>query len=342
MLVDLSNNGAFINETIIGRNNTRQLQEHDEIAILDRARFIFRYPQTHMARSTMFGQQYPLLKQSTAFLQQYTLLERLEKSSWCEVYLCVEKASGQRYAVKIFFYPPSNTTREKLQPILAIPMGVSHPKLLCLKDVFEDHAPDGGRQDTIFMVLELASDGELFNYIVAKEKLTEDENRVVFIQVCEAVKYLHDRNIVHGDIKSENIFMTDEDVDVKVADFGLNTFIQILKDSEDNSTRSEATAMGHKMGDIWSLGVVLCICLCGFPPFSDELYPEAFPYTMVEQIKMGQFDYPSPHWDAVGIPARDLIDSMLVANPHKRFTIDQCLHHPWVTQQPLGKQNRVR
>lgn len=82
--------------------------------------------------------------------------------------------------------------------------------------------------------------------------------------------------------------------------------------------------------DVWSLGVVLYICLCGFPPFSDELYSRDNPYTMAQQIKMGRFDYPSPYWDPVGDPALDLIDRMLTVDADKRITIDECLEHPWV------------
>lgn len=83
--------------------------------------------------------------------------------------------------------------------------------------------------------------------------------------------------------------------------------------------------------DIWSLGVVLYICLCGFPPFSDELYTPESPYTLAQQIKMGRFDYPSPYWDSVGDIALDLIDRMLTVNVDKRITVDECLEHPWLT-----------
>lgn len=83
--------------------------------------------------------------------------------------------------------------------------------------------------------------------------------------------------------------------------------------------------------DIWSLGVVLYICLCGFPPFSDELYTRENPYTLAQQIKMGRFDYPSPYWDSVGDPALDLIDRMLTVDIEKRITVDECLEHPWLT-----------
>ena len=83
---------------------------------------------------------------------------------------------------------------------------------------------------------------------------------------------------------------------------------------------------------MWSLGVVLYICLCGFPPFSDELYTPENPFTLAQQIKTARFDYPSPYWDSVGDPALDLIDKMLVVDPEKRATIDECLEHPWLTQ----------
>ncbi|KAI4625006.1 uncharacterized protein J4E87_005487 [Alternaria ethzedia] len=327
VLEDLSGNGTFVNDIFVGRNKRRELREGDEIAILDQARYVFRYP----------------LKRNThRFRQQYTMQEQLGKGHFASVYLCAEKATGVRYAVKKFEKrsgPGEKSKVEGLQQEIAVLMSVSHPALLCLKDTFDE-------DDGVYLVLELATEGELFNWIVMKQKLTETEARKVFVQLFQSVKYLHERNIVHRDIKPENILLTDKDLSIKLADFGLAKIIgeesftttlcgtpsYVAPEILENSNHRRYT----RAVDVWSLGVVLYICLCGFPPFSDELYSEDNPYTLSQQIKMGRFDYPSPYWDSVGDPALDLIDKMLTVDVEKRISIDECLQHPWTTQDRIS------
>jgi len=72
------------------------------------------------------------------------------------------------------------------------------------------------------------------------------------------------------------------------------------------------------------------ICLCGFPPFSDELVSKEFPYTLSEQIKKGLFDFPSPYWDSISDEALDLIDSMMQVDSRRRITVQDALKHPWI------------
>lgn len=154
----------------------------------------------------------------------------------------------------------------------------------------------------------------------------------------------HERSIVHRDIKPENILLVDKDLHLKLADFGLakiigeESFTTTLCGTPSYVAPEILESTNHRRYtravDIWSLGVVLYICLCGFPPFSDELYTPANPYTLSQQIKMGRFDYPSPYWDPVSDVALDLIDRMLTVNVEKRITIDECLEHPWTTRDP--------
>ncbi|PYH81402.1 Pkinase-domain-containing protein [Aspergillus uvarum CBS 121591] len=327
VLEDLSSNGTFVNDAIVGRNQHRELEDGDEITILDQARFVFRYPR---------------IRDTNRFRQQYRILQQLGKGHFASVYLCVERATGIHYAVKLFEKRSSDSQKSQtdaLQQEIGLLMGVSHPNLLCLKDTFDE-------SDGVYLVLELASEGELFNLIVSKQRFSETETRHIFIQIFEGLKYLHDRGIVHRDIKPENILVADQRLTVKLGDFGLAKII-----GEDSFTTTLCgTPSSHSLDvapeilqesrrrkytkavDIWSLGVVLYICLCGFPPFSDELYTPENPYTLAQQIKMGRFDYPSPYWDSVGDPALDLIDKMLTVDVDKRITVDECLEHPWLTQ----------
>lgn len=175
VLEDLSSNGTFVNEAIVGRNRRRELEDDVEIAVLDKARFIFRYPK---------------IRQTSAFHQQYSLREKLGKGHFAEVYLCIEKSTGHRYAVKIFTKPPGVEDKSKtegLQQEIAVLMGVNHPNVLCLKDTFHE-------RNAVYLVLELAPEGELFNFIVAKQKLSENETRKLFVQLFNGIKYLVSRH----------------------------------------------------------------------------------------------------------------------------------------------------
>lgn len=163
ILQDLSSNGTFVNEAIVGRNKHRELKDGDEIAILDQNRFIFRYPST---------------RDGHGFRRQFRLQDQLGRGHFATVYLCVEKTTGFRYAVKKF-----DKKMDGLKQEIAVLMSVSHPNVLCLKDSFDE-------SDGVYIVLELAPHGELFNWIVMKQKLTEDEARKIFIQLFQGIKYL--------------------------------------------------------------------------------------------------------------------------------------------------------
>lgn len=170
IIEDLSSNGTFVNEAIVGRNKRRELEDADEISILDQARFVFYYPKN---------------RDSNSFRQKYGILQQLGKGHFATVFLCIEKSTGMQFAVKRFEKRPGDdrSRRDGLQQEIGVLKSVSHPNMLCLKDTFDD-------ADGVYLVLELAPEGELFNCIVMKQKLTEEETRKVFVQLFQGVKYL--------------------------------------------------------------------------------------------------------------------------------------------------------
>jgi serine/threonine-protein kinase Chk2 len=176
ILEDLSGNGTYVNDAYVGRNKRRELQDGDEISIVDAARFIFRYPRN---------------KETSSFKQQYSIQGQLGKGHFATVYLATEKSTGMRFAVKKFEKragPGEKSKIEGLQQEIGVLKGVSHPNMLCLKDTFDEN-------DGVYLVLELAPEGELFNWIVMKQKLSEAETRKVFIQLFQGVKYLVCNNL---------------------------------------------------------------------------------------------------------------------------------------------------
>lgn len=173
VLEDLSTNGTYVNDAVVGRNQRRELKEYDEISILGdtRARFFFRYPKNRHAN---------------AFTQQYTAVEKLGAGFFAEVFLCIERSTGQRYAVKKFDKSPRMDDPSKdsgMQQEIAMLMGVSHPNILCLKDIFNEPT-------AVYLVLELAPGGELFDLIIERQTLSEAETRKVFTQLFQGVKHL--------------------------------------------------------------------------------------------------------------------------------------------------------
>ncbi|KAI7884288.1 Pkinase-domain-containing protein [Lichtheimia hyalospora FSU 10163] len=219
--------------------------------------------------------------------------------------------------------------------------------------------------DYYFLVMELCKGGELFHQIVKLTYFSEDVARHVITQVAQGIRYLHEEcGIVHRDIKPENILfepipiipsknpknLFDEDkMDegeflsgvggggiglVKLADFGLSKVIG------DNPTLTPCGTVGYtapeivrdqkytKGVDMWALGCVLYTMLCGFPPFYDESIN-----ALTQKVARGQYTFLSPWWDPISTAAKDLITHLLCVNPEERYTIDEFLRHPWITQQ---------
>ncbi|KAL5504915.1 hypothetical protein ACEPAH_7578 [Sanghuangporus vaninii] len=187
-------------------------------------------------------------------------------------------------------------------------------------------------ESTIWLVTELCSGGELFDYLAEKGRLSEDESKTIFGQLCLAVAYIHEKSVVHRDLKLENVLL-DERCRVKLGDFGFTREFErgALLDTYCGTTGYAAPEMllGKKyLGpevDIWSMGIILYCLLTGTLPFDDD--DESI---MREKIIIGEFD--NPDW--LSADARDLLAHILQHDPSKRLTIPQILAHPWFSRPP--------
>ncbi|KAJ7267369.1 Pkinase-domain-containing protein [Mycena rebaudengoi] len=187
-------------------------------------------------------------------------------------------------------------------------------------------------ESSIWIVTELCCGGELFDYLVEKGRLAEDETKIIFGQLCLAVAYLHGKGIVHRDLKLENVLL-DERCRVKLGDFGFTREFErgMLMETFCGTTGYAAPEMlqGRKyLGpevDIWSLGIILYCLLTGTLPFDDDDED-----IMRDKIVKGEFE--DPQW--LSIESRDLLQNILQQDPTKRPTISQILEHAWFTGSP--------
>jgi len=261
----------------------------------------------------------------------YKLGRVLGQGSFATVRLATDKSDGSKWAIKVI-------KRQSLAPDdeaalateISILERVQHPNIIKLREVYDCPA-------NMYLVMEIMTGGELFDRIVEKEHYSESEAAKALVEVVDAIMYCHDRGIVHRDLKPENLLYTSprEDAMLKLADFGLAQLIQPAEMMHatcgtPSYVAPEVLSKDPKKGygkevDMWSIGVILYILLCGFPPFYDEDNAILF-----NAIRKGDFDFPTPYWDNVSSAAKDLVSKLLVVDPSHRLTAQQTLNHPWL------------
>ncbi|KAE8897273.1 hypothetical protein PF005_g6486 [Phytophthora fragariae] len=280
--------------------------------------------------ATANGKSAPATTNPNSFEEQYSLGKVIGSGTFSVVRIAIHKPTGQRYAIKCI--KRDGLVAEDIEALtteVAILKQMNHPNIMILHDFFVE-------EKFYYLVTEYMEGGELFDRIVEKSYYNEREARDLVKLLLEAIKYCHDTNIVHRDLKPENLLLTsrDDDASIKLADFGFAKRIEF--DSEGLVTACgtpgyvapeilEGKPYG-KTVDIWSIGVITYILLCGYPPFHDDNHNALF-----KKIKKGKFQFDSPYWDHVSDDAKDLISQMLIVDPEKRATVDQLLTHRWVT-----------
>ena len=259
----------------------------------------------------------PLVK-----IKHYTLRKTLGHGSFGKVKLAEHDVTGQQVAIKIINRNKLRTDdmSEKVMREIQIAHLLKHPHIIRLYEVIESPSE-------IYLVMEYVSGGELFDHIVHKGRLHEEEARQLFQQIMSGLAYCHHHGVVHRDLKPENLLLTG-DHNVKIADFGLSNLMQdgeFLRTScgSPNYAAPEVITGNLYAGqevDIWSAGVILYALLCGSLPFDDESI-----YKLFKKIKSGHYTLPS-HLSEL---SRDLIARMLQVDPLKRITMEDVRKHPW-------------
>ncbi|XP_034722877.1 MAP/microtubule affinity-regulating kinase 4 isoform X1 [Etheostoma cragini] len=252
----------------------------------------------------------------------YRLLKTIGKGNFAKVKLARHILTGREVAIKIIDKTQLNpTSLQKLFREVRIMKTLNHPNIVKLFEVIET-------EKTLYLIMEYASGGEVFDYLVAHGRMKEKEARAKFRQIVSAVHYCHLKNIVHRDLKAENLLL-DADSNIKIADFGFsNEFIAGSKlDTFCGSPPYAAPELfqGKKYDgpevDIWSLGVILYTLVSGSLPFDGQNLKE-----LRERVLRGKYRVPFyMSTDCEGILRR-----FLVLNPAKRCSLDQIMKDKWI------------
>mmetsp|Transcript_28725 Transcript_28725/g.48266 ORF Transcript_28725/g.48266 Transcript_28725/m.48266 type:complete len:394 (+) Transcript_28725:58-1239(+) len=277
----------------------------------------------------------------STFAQKYEKGPELGRGAFSVVYEATSRRSNRKYAVKIIEKKNVGQDMVRLRTEIEILKRVQHPNIIRLKEIIED-------SDTLYIITEMVTGGELFDKIVDLGAYTEAEAATLVRKMVSAIDYLHAMDIVHRDLKPENLLLKDpNDIsNIKLADFGLSKIVssQVAMQTACGTPGYVAPEVLNATGygpevDLWSIGVITYILLCGFPPFYNESLPMLF-----EQIMKAEFDYPPDYWDEISDSAKNFINRLLVVDPAKRMSTKQALEHPWLAgaapEKTLSKVNQ--
>ncbi|XP_063293776.1 serine/threonine-protein kinase MARK2 isoform X8 [Pelobates fuscus] len=252
----------------------------------------------------------------------YRLLKTIGKGNFAKVKLARHVLTGKEVAVKIIDKTQLNSSSlQKLFREVRIMKVLNHPNIVKLFEVIET-------EKTLYLVMEYASGGEVFDYLVAHGRMKEKEARAKFRQIVSAVQYCHQKLIVHRDLKAENLLL-DSDMNIKIADFGFSnefTFGNKL-DTFCGSPPYAAPELfqGKKYDgpevDVWSLGVILYTLVSGSLPFDGQNLKE-----LRERVLRGKYRIPF----YMSTDCENLLKKFLILNPSKRGTLEQIMRDRWM------------
>ncbi|XP_037992904.1 MAP/microtubule affinity-regulating kinase 3 isoform X9 [Motacilla alba alba] len=252
----------------------------------------------------------------------YRLLKTIGKGNFAKVKLARHILTGREVAIKIIDKTQLNpTSLQKLFREVRIMKILNHPNIVKLFEVIET-------EKTLYLIMEYASGGEVFDYLVAHGRMKEKEARAKFRQIVSAVQYCHQKHIVHRDLKAENLLL-DADMNIKIADFGFSNEFTVGNklDTFCGSPPYAAPELfqGKKYDgpevDVWSLGVILYTLVSGSLPFDGQNLKE-----LRERVLRGKYRIPF----YMSTDCENLLKRFLVLNPTKRGTLEQIMKDRWI------------
>jgi len=253
--------------------------------------------------------------------------KKIGEGSYGSVCKAKNKVSGTYRAIKTI--PKAQMKNvDRFKQEIAIMKMMDHPNIIKLYESFEDRR-------NIYLVMELALGGELFDRIIESGHFTEVQAAVLMQQIVRAVYYMHENHVCHRDMKPENfLFMTKEPIEknlLKIIDFGLSCKFEVGKVLTTKAGTPYYVApqvLGGKydhLSDLWSVGVIMYVMLCGYPPFFGESDAE-----VLSKVRLGNFSFNAADWKNISEDAKNLIRMLLKMNPRDRYTAEQALNHEWI------------
>ncbi|XP_044764173.1 serine/threonine-protein kinase MARK2-like isoform X2 [Coccinella septempunctata] len=262
---------------------------------------------------------------------KYKLLKTIGKGNFAKVKLAKHVPTGKEVAIKIIDKTQLNPgSLLKLFREVRIMKMLDHPNIVKLFQVIET-------EKTLYLVMEYASGGEVFDYLVLHGRMKEKEARAKFRQIVSAVQYCHQKRIIHRDLKAENLLL-DSEMNIKIADFGFsNEFTPGNKlDTFCGSPPYAAPELfqGKKYDgpevDVWSLGVILYTLVSGSLPFDGSTLRE-----LRERVLRGKYRIPF----YMSTDCENLLKKFLVLNPAKRASLETIMKDKWMNQGYVGYEN---
>ncbi|XP_071806169.1 serine/threonine-protein kinase SIK2-like [Asterias amurensis] len=252
----------------------------------------------------------------------YDIDKTIGKGNFAVVKLAKHRITKSQVAIKII--DKSRLDESNLQKVyreVQIMKMLHNPHIIKLYQVMET-------KSMLYLVSEYASNGEMFDYLANHGRMSEKDARKKFWQIINAVAYCHQRRVVHRDLKAENLLL-DSNMNIKIADFGFSNFFvpgdQLATWCGSPPYAAPEVFEGHRYSgpqlDIWSLGVVLYVLVCGALPFDANTLPQ-----LKERVLAGRFRIPF----FMSTECEQLIRKMLVIDPAKRYTIEQIKNHKWM------------